>query len=210
MISLSHPSVFLRQLVLILALLTSAQLVRAEAPPVTPEPRPTPALLSSGVTADAPALLITTTSVYLPVVARVVFETYPAYNRAFELEILRLINVERAAVALPPLLEHAALTQAARRHAEDMAVHTLRGHIGSDRSTPEQRMREEGYTGIPWTEASNFNYPTPQEIVGGWMRSPLHRDIVLDRTSTEIGVGYASNPDGVYHQTAVIDLGVAR
>ncbi|MEN9939099.1 MAG: hypothetical protein RLZZ387_5678 [Chloroflexota bacterium] len=71
-------------------------------------------------------------------------------------------------------------------------------------------MREEGYPGTPWIEASNFNRPTPQEIVGGWMSSPLHRDIVLDRTSTEIGVGYADNPDGSYHQTAVIDLGVGR
>jgi uncharacterized protein YkwD len=206
----SHPALFLHQLLLILVLLTSVQLARAEAPPAAPEPRPTPALLPSGATAAAPTEIIFTASVYLPVVAGAVSEKYPADNRSYELEILRLINAERAAVSLPPLLEHAALTQAARRHSEDMGAHAIRGHIGSDGSTPEQRMREEGYPGTPWTEASNFNRSTPQEIVRGWMSSSLHRDIVLDRTSTEIGVGYAASPDGIYHQTAVIDLGVGR
>jgi uncharacterized protein YkwD len=206
----SHPALFLRQLVLVVALLTSTQVARAEAPLAPPKLQPTPVLSSSGGTGGAPAEIIFTAAVYLPVVAGAVSEKYPADDRTYELEILRLINAERAAVGLPPLLEHAALTQAARRHAEDMSAHAIRGHIGSDGSTPEQRMREEGYTGTPWTEASNFNRPTPQEIVAGWMSSSLHRDIVLDRTSTEIGVGYAASPDGIYHQTAVVDLGVGR
>jgi uncharacterized protein YkwD len=83
-------------------------------------------LVTPDGTAGAPAEISFTAAVYLPVVAGAVSEKYPADDRSYELEILRLINAERAAVGLPPLLEHAALTQAARRHAEDMAAHALR------------------------------------------------------------------------------------
>jgi uncharacterized protein YkwD len=136
-------------------------------------------------------------------------EKYPADDRAYELEVLRLVNVERAVAGLPSLREDTALTQAARRHAEDMATHALASHTGSDGSTPAQRMREEGYLGTPWTEAANYNYPTPQEVVNGWMSSARHRDIILDRTSDQIGIGYNYNPGDGFRYSYVIDLGVA-
>src|SRR5690348_15236623 len=61
------------------------------------------------------------TAINLPIViGQPGSEKYSADNRAFELEVLRLINEQRALINLPLLTEHRALTQAARRHAEDM------------------------------------------------------------------------------------------
>jgi uncharacterized protein YkwD len=137
-----------------------------------------------------------------------VVEKYPADDRAFELEVLRLVNVERANVGLPALIEDAALTQAARRHSKDMMSSGQRGHIGSDGTSPAQRMTEEGFTGTPWTEASNFNYPTPESVLAGWLASSLHRNIILDATANRIGVGYAIGPKTQFDYAAVIDLGV--
>jgi uncharacterized protein YkwD len=149
--------------------------------------------------------------VNLPMVSgNPIVERYPADNREFELEILRLVNLERANAGLPPLIEDQSLTQAARRHAIDMAISGQRGHSGSDGSTPALRMWQEGYAGTPWTEASSFNYPSPQDVVNGWLNSASHRDIVLDTTASDIGIGYAHNSAGGFEHTCVIDLGVAH
>jgi uncharacterized protein YkwD len=135
-------------------------------------------------------------------------DSYAADSRAFELELLRLINAERANAGLPAFTEHPALTQSARRHAIDMARHDLNSHTGSDGSTPQQRMAEQGYDGVPWTEAIVLGRPNPSETLASWMQSPGHRDIVLDHTATEIGVGYGAG--GSYGNAWVIDLGARR
>ena len=130
--------------------------------------------------------------VTLPIV--IVTEKYPADNRAFEHEVLRLINEQRVSLGLPALLEQHALTQAARRHAEDMAAHQSSSHIGSDGSSPGDRMQQEGYAGLACGEATSLGRTTPAEVViEGWMRSLPHRAILLDPQATEAGVGYADD-----------------
>jgi uncharacterized protein YkwD len=134
-------------------------------------------------------------------------ERYAAINRAYELELLRLIADERTKHSLPALTEDAALTQAARRHTADMATHDLRGHIGTDGTEPGQRMVQEGYGGVAWGEASGLGGSTPQAIFNAWMQSPAHQGILIDPLAHDIGVGYAYNPAGVYHHAWVVDTG---
>lgn len=187
--------------------------IPAEAQPIDPnlpDPHPTPmiARLEADHAQIAPALSTSDISaveytLYLPLIQR--GEKYPPANRAYELEVLRLVNEQRAAAGLWPLLEDPALTYAARRHAMDMAVNNLLSHTGSDGSTAFQRMAEEGFAGTPWTEAAGMYIGTPAEAVNGWMHSPYHRNIVLDRTSNRLGIGYAHS-QGVY--SWVITLGV--
>jgi len=148
-------------------------------------------------------------TIYLPVIQRA--EKYPPANRAYELEVLRLVNEQRAAAGLWPLIEDPALTQAARRHAMDMAVNNAIGHTGSDGSTHFQRMLEEGFAGTPWTEAAGWGYTSPEHVVRGWMDSPAgHRYVILDRTSNYIGMGVYPIAAGAYAGTSawVITLGV--
>jgi uncharacterized protein YkwD len=152
-----------------------------------------------------------TASSYLPLVSGAPsLERYLADNRAFELDLLRLINLERATVGLPPLRENTTLTQAARRHADDMITHQSSSHFGSDGTHPYTRMTQEGYTGTPWTEATGIGPDTPASIIASWMASSRHRDIVLDRTAGDIGLGYAHDGLQLYQHTWVIDLGASE
>ena len=125
-------------------------------------------------------------------------EKYAAEDRAFELEVLRLINVQRAANRLPPLAEDAALTQAARRHTQDMARNQFFSHTGSDNSTDVARMLQEGYTGSPYGEVIAAGQPTPSVVVDTWINSPVHRPILLAPNVNEFGAGFASNSQWFY------------
>lgn len=150
---------------------------------------------------------------YLPLVgsgAPGTAEKYPAYNRGYELELLRLINEQRAAAGLPLLTEQAALTQAARRQAEDMANNDLASHTGSDGTNSWDRVYQEGYTGTSKGEAASLNRSTPQEVVTAWMNSTSHRGIVLMDGANEIGMGYSTDNAGTYSIAWVVDLGISR
>ena len=148
---------------------------------------------SAGETHQAPQPITSGAAghyITLPIV--VVPGHYPADNRAFEREVLRLINEQRLSRGLSPLIEQHALTQAARRHAKDMAAHQSSSHIGSDGSSPGDRMQQEGYAGLACGEATSLGRTTPGEVViEGWMQSLPHRAILLDPQATEAGVGYA-------------------
>jgi uncharacterized protein YkwD len=107
--------------------------------------------------------------------------------------MLRLINENRRTHQLPPLTEVAALTQAARRHARDMADHDLTSHIGTDGTDGPERMRQAGYA---WTRASEiigWEFRTARDMVNWWMNSSTHRAVILSPDMTDLGVGYASN-----------------
>jgi uncharacterized protein YkwD len=150
---------------------------------------------------------------YLPLVGSCLpgmAEKYPADNRGYELELLRLINEQRAAAGLPLLTEQAALTQAARRQAEDMANNDIRSHTGSDGSQPQSRAEEEGYVGTLKGEAAGINKLTPQDAVSSWMGSAPHRGIVLMADADQIGIAYAYDPAGINREIALVDLGASR
>ncbi|HWQ13890.1 MAG TPA: CAP domain-containing protein [Roseiflexaceae bacterium] len=153
---------------------------------------------------------------YLPLVARdgeatVEPPTAPAPcspdNRAFEEEMLVLVNIERAKVGVAPLRENASLTCAARWFAKDMATHDLLSHVGSDGSQFWDRMFREGYTGIDRGEVAAVARHTPAEVVADWMASAPHRGILLDPIANEAGLGYGYSATSLYHTGWVIDTG---
>lgn len=60
--------------------------------------------------------------------------------------VLGLINRDRKASGLTPVVLDEAASKAGLRHARDMATNGFTGHVGSDGSTPEQRYTEAGGT----------------------------------------------------------------
>lgn len=99
------------------------------------------------------------------------------------------------------------LTVAAQRHANDMLKTGVEGHIGSDGSSPQARIRDAGYvrtsyTGeiVYWSTGSNA---TPSVALDLWMQSPAHRAIILNCAFT--AVGFATASDG-NKMTAVGDF----
>lgn len=115
-----------------------------------------------------------------------------------ELEALRLINVERATVALPAYALDARLAVAARLHSQDMAARGFFSHTTPDGVTFDQRIRAQGYPS-PGGETIAAGYATPAAAVAGWMNSPGHKAILLHASLRHFGLGIGTGgPYGIY------------
>jgi len=136
-----------------------------------------------------------TVQVYIPSVQR----NPPTYAE----QVVALVNRERVSRDIPRLEMHAALMDAAAAHSLDMASTGNPSHTGSDGSDPDDRIRRAGYNPGYWGECVAAGYPTPAEVVAGWMNSPPHRDILLSRNYVHIGAGYACSGIGLSHYWTV-------
>ncbi|HWE38740.1 MAG TPA: CAP domain-containing protein [Isosphaeraceae bacterium] len=110
-------------------------------------------------------------------------------------EVLKLHNRERAKAKLPPLTLEPKLTDAAKRHALDMAEHDTMSHEGSDGSNPQQRIEAAGYKGRGTGENVAFGARTPAAVVQGWMDSPPHKKNILGDYQ-DVGIAVAKSDDG--------------
>ncbi|MCL2243971.1 MAG: CAP domain-containing protein [Treponema sp.] len=101
------------------------------------------------------------------------------------------------------------LSRAAKDHVTDQSRTGQTGHNGSDRSTPETRMRRYGVFRGSWTLGENIAYgdATGREIVCSLLiddgvPSRGHRDNIMNRAFTQIGVGYGTHTQ--YRTTCTI------
>lgn len=106
-------------------------------------------------------------------------------------QILALINAERAQAGLPPLEYNGVLTRAARRHAQEQAQYGYFSHTGRDGSSSAQRARRAGYDYCIVGENISMGHSSAQAAMQGWMVSKGHRDNILNRRFTEVGIGIA-------------------
>jgi len=114
---------------------------------------------------------------------------------AFELEVVRLTNAERADAGCDPLRVDERLQTAARAHSEDMRDRGYFDHTSPDGKTPWDRMRAAGYD-EPGGENIAMGYPTPEAVVEAWMESKGHRANILNCKFEAIGVGVALGDGG--------------
>jgi uncharacterized protein YkwD len=111
---------------------------------------------------------------------------------------LRLLNAARAAHGAPPLRLDRRLLRAARRHSRDMVVHRYFAHESRSGERPSARIARTGWMrgrGI-WRVGENLAWGTgrkgrPAAIVAAWLRSPVHRRVMLRRSYRVVGVGIA-------------------
>lgn len=130
-----------------------------------------------------------------------------AATPAEDQEVLALVNAERAARGLSPLILETRLILAAQRHSEDMAAHDFCGHVGSDGRRMGQRISDLGYPWLMVGEVLTCSWPTPVEAVQSWMRSSLHTEILMHPAMVHIGVGHAYNPNTQQKHYWTVDLG---
>lgn len=128
-----------------------------------------------------------------------------------ELEVIRLVNLERTSRGLHPLIRNSSLTDAARAHNQDMIANNFFDHIGSDDSTPAQRACAHGFT--PYYGSNCYvgeniagGYTTPASVVNGWMNSSGHRANILNATYREIGIGHTTG--GTWGNYWTMDAGL--
>lgn len=108
---------------------------------------------------------------------------------------LDLVNEERAQAGCAPLVIDPRLTEAARTHSREMAVHRFMSHDGFDGSTPTSRMARTGYRAAASGENVAFGYHSPESVVRAWMASPGHRRNILDCSYRATGIGRAEPGD---------------
>ena len=115
----------------------------------------------------------------------------PLDQGAFEAEIVRLVNEERARAGLAPLAADPGLMEFARWRSEDMVARNYFGH--SDPETGEtisHRVRAaENVTKLLATTALNDR--NARRAVANWMKSDGHRASILRAEAHRTGVGIA-------------------
>ena len=116
--------------------------------------------------------------------------------RAYEQEVIRLTNLERAKYGLKPLTEDWELSRVARYKSQDMHDRRYFDHNSPTYGTPFQMMKAFGLTYRSAGENIAMGYRTPQAVVTGWMNSSGHRANILNSSYKKIGVGYVA--DGNY------------
>jgi len=121
------------------------------------------------------------------------------YLEVTERLILDLVNEQRRKQdgALKDVVWEDVLRNTARRHCDDMLLRNYFDHVNPDRMAPADRIalthrRLVGLTGENIFKLSGYagdERKLAAEIMKGWMESPGHRENILRREYTHLGVG---------------------
>lgn len=115
---------------------------------------------------------------------------------AYEAEVVRLVNVERAKNGLSPLTEDWQLSRVARYKSQDMKDNRYFSHTSPVYGSPFEMMKSFGISYRSAGENIAKGQATPAAVVNAWMNSAGHRANILNASFTHIGVGYVA--DGNY------------
>jgi uncharacterized protein YkwD len=112
--------------------------------------------------------------------------------------IVNLTNAKRRNGGLANLRASTSLMQAAQLQADQMASLRRLEHVLPDAPypAPADRLAAAGYAWRAYGENLASGRRSASETVTGWVNSPRHRANMMNRTFTEIGVGYATDSTG--------------
>ncbi len=111
---------------------------------------------------------------------------------AYEAEVIRLVNAERAKAGLSPLTSNWELSRIARYKSQDMRDNNYFSHTSPTYGSPSTMIRSFGLHFRASGENIAMGYTTPAAVVAGWMNSSGHRANILSASYTQIGVGYVA------------------
>lgn len=125
--------------------------------------------------------------------------TIPAQSSAqsFELKVVELVNRQRASAGLQLLTNNWQLERVARYKAADMANKGYFSHTSPTYGSPFTMMQNFGISFSSAGENIAMGQMTPEQVMNAWMNSPGHRANILSPSYTQLGVGYATNSNGV-------------
>lgn len=106
-------------------------------------------------------------------------------------ELLAAVNRERAARNLPAVRRNAALDSAAEGHARDMLAREYYGHESPEGTNAYRRSLQAGYNPARVGENIAHGQTSIEEVMEDWMKSPVHRENILNPFFTEAGFGIA-------------------
>ncbi|MBR0235930.1 MAG: LysM peptidoglycan-binding domain-containing protein [Clostridia bacterium] len=149
-------------------------------------------ILSLNTHLKDPNLIYPGDTVYLPA-DDAAKDTDSKLVSSFEEEVCRLVNDIRRKNGLTELKISADLCRVARIKSKDMHDAGYFSHISPSYGSPFDMMRNYGIQYKTAGENIARGYSTPKAVVDGWMNSKGHRENILNKTYTEIGVGHYEN-----------------
>ena len=120
-------------------------------------------------------------------VAEVVKPQDSEFNAAYEAEVVRLVNAERAKYGLAALTQDDGAQNVARVRAKEI-VQSF-SHTRPDGRTCFTAASDLGVTYRSAGENIAYGYATPAQVVNGWMNSEGHRKNILSAVYTKITAG---------------------
>ena len=112
---------------------------------------------------------------------------------AYEVEVIRLVNAERAKQGLKALTANWELSRVARYKSQDMVDNKYFSHTSPTYGSPFQMIKNFGISFRTAGENIAYGQRTPQAVVNAWMNSSGHRANILNSSYTQIGVGYVAS-----------------
>ena len=116
-------------------------------------------------------------------------------NNSFQIEVVRLVNIERRKRGLAPLSISNRLSEAAAIRANEIVQKF--SHTRPDGSSYHTVIKNVGYMHPYVGENIAAGRKSPEEVMNAWMNSNGHRAAILNPNYTEIGVG-VNYEDGYY------------
>ena len=129
----------------------------------------------------------------------------------FSQEVLKLVNKARATKRkcgaktyskAKPLKWNVKLAQAANNHSVDMATRNYFSHTSQNGRTAGARIKAAGYKYKAMGETLAAGHRTPKAVVNAWLKSPGHCKILMSKSYTQLGVGYAIGDGKYVHYTS--------
>lgn len=114
------------------------------------------------------------------------------------LELVDAINAVRELHGVAPVRVDPRLAEAAKVHNQDMSRNGFFSHVGSDGSTPSDRVARTGYQASKVGETLAALNSDPETIVNAWYGQG-QRDTLLDPDWTELGAHYVHAPWSLYN-----------
>ncbi len=137
-----------------------------------------------------------------PVVEKPVTPTPPVENvsglSAMEMEVVRLVNIERQKAGLSNFKASSELSNVARMKSMDMATNNYFSHTSPTYGSPFEMMKSFGISYRTAGENIAKGYHSAQSVVTGWMNSQGHRANILNPSFNTIGVGAYSGNGSTY------------
>jgi len=118
------------------------------------------------------------------------------FNTAYEDEVIRLVNAERAKYGLSALQKDQGAVSVAHVRAKEI-VQSF-SHTRPDGSSCFTAAKELGVSYSAAGENIAYGYADPQQVVNGWMNSEGHRKNILSSSFSKIGVGCYSSGNTLY------------
>lgn len=121
-------------------------------------------------------------------------------------KIVALTNAEREKLGLSQLQVSPLLSEAAERKAADMFAFDYWAHISPSGRTPWSFFKEVGYSYTVAGENLAKDFSNPDSVVQAWMKSPTHKDNIVDGRFSDIGVAVVDGTLNGVQTTLVVQL----